>query len=271
MGIKVEQIYILDSYLSHLQTPLTLVNEEFLSEGVISKLEHSYTTNMRIVKNILRDYKIDLSFVEKRAKLAAKNNIKFLERKDQKGSLKAWSEELRKMLTSDKIKPILLKVARNVAISLAIVLAVYFLQVYIAESVLLIKFAGINMSPYLNIVSKTGAYLSVVVLGPFIEELAKRIAILGKFPWIYTGMFAFGEFVYYIVQFSTAPIFVLTRLGAVGLHFVLTAIQKSFHDLSLTKDKKFLSYVGFLIAFILHALNNFKVIFTKGYGEYWMV
>jgi len=97
--------------------------------------------------------------------------------------------------------------------------------------------------------------INCILVAPLIEEYSKRISIKKGCPWLYTYIFAFGEFFLYILfNLPAASIyFVSQRLLCVFMHFMFTAIQKEGHDSGYDKQ-------GFGLALSCHALQNFLAI-----------
>jgi len=259
-----ENVNILDSYINFLQSSSEeVLNEALLSEGAFSKLADSYKKNVKVAKSVLSKYGISVSLVEKRGKVTGKKIGKLLSEKNQKGALKVWRDGLQKLISSPEVKQVIEKLPKQVAISLLMVLSLILLNSTLVGMFGVASFFKIPFFGYL--ISRTGMIVTMGVIAPFLEEAAKRIAILGKFPWLYTGIFSVGEFLMYIMQGSLAPAFIVGRIIGVIHHFVLTKIQKIFHDKAEVKDKKFISYIGFMIAFAIHASNNIVAVLQMGH------
>lgn len=94
-----------------------------------------------------------------------------------------------------------------------------------------------------------------VAVAPFTEEFAKRFAVKNRFPWLYTTIFAWSEFIMYF--FRLAPVIgvtktIIARLLAVVMHYSTTKIQK-------VKEEEGASEEGYTLAVIVHMVWNLVI------------
>lgn len=259
-----ENVNILESYVNYLQyDPEEVLNEILLNESVSSKVKKllaSYKKNIKIAEDVLKKHSIDVRGIERSAKIAAIKAKESFSVGDREAVLRIWREDLKKVLESRYVK-----VAGKVALSILIMVAITHLNSFFFSSLAIVKVLGIPITWPTEIVSRTGYIVVAGAIGPFLEELGKRVAILGKFPWLYTGIFAAVEFFGYLATATPMGIrtFALWRAVGVVFHFVLTYIQKTFHGVSLKDNKKYLSYLGFLVAFLLHGCFNIRNILSS--------
>ena len=131
--------------------------------------------------------------------------------------------------------------------------------VLLFTSSLLASMAAVIIVPVFGAPMATA--FAAVVIAPFMEEYAKRFALLQKYPFIYTGIFAGIEALMYIVILTTQGVpllpVIIARALAVGLHFSTTHIQKLFHDKGKELNDKQTSLTGYYVAVGVHSLWNF--------------
>jgi hypothetical protein len=98
--------------------------------------------------------------------------------------------------------------------------------------------------------------VAAVIIGPFIEEGFKRIALLGKFPILYTVIFALLELHLYMSGGHSLA----DRLSVCAVHLVLIWVQICFHKKSLKMNNRWVSWCGFGLAYMMHAGYNLLMV-----------
>jgi len=112
-----------------------------------------------------------------------------------------------------------------------------------------------------------------VLIGPIIEETAKKYAIEEGYPFVFTAIFSGLEFLIYVGRLlalgMSLPKIILIRAIGVGLHFTTTMIQKHYYDKSIAQNDKNIQYQGYIIAISIHALFNLVAItFQSGINSW---
>ena len=250
---------IVDSYMDYIQSELNFsLNEEFLQEIALidkDKLVNSYKKNMKAVKMVLKDHGVDLNYIESQGKKAAsivknahKRNIppkdvsKTVINKVFKPSIKKFVKGSITTADDDLEIPAEEKVFRSLMIFFIVGIVNTFLML------LCVPLFG----------PEVAMVILAIVIAPFVEEYAKRMAIFGKYPFIFTGIFAGLEALQYIIMLLAAGktlIFaVMIRVLGVMLHFSTTLVQKWFYDRYEGDKEK--SLVGYYVAVGIHSLFN---------------
>lgn len=119
---------------------------------------------------------------------------------------------------------------------------------------------------------KIGHVILCLVVAPIIEESAKRFAVVEKYPWVYTGIFAGLEMLQYVIGIvASGGIFaaaLIIRISALMMHFATTYIQKYFREKGETERSKGiennLEMIGYFLAIGVHfTWNLVGLIFNK--------
>lgn len=110
--------------------------------------------------------------------------------------------------------------------------------------------------------------LSIVIIGPMVEEFAKMKSIKGKYGKQFFILFNAIEFSQYVISLTSAgfPLLlaVVVRLIAIAMHFTTTMVHGYFakrRDLRVSdKDKKMETLKGYTIGTLIHSIWNYIAI-----------
>lgn len=218
---------------------------------LIEKSKKSYRHNMMVIKRVLKDHGIDVKKLENESRRVG-NSIK----SDLKnGNVKSITKKIADTINvfiKDSSQDLLLSTDSKVKRS--ILLFICMLAI------------GLCFSTPFSLISLD--VVIPVIIGPITEEIAKNIAIEGKYPWIYTGIFSGIEFVQYVIILlisgATLGGTVLLRLAAVVMHFVTTMIQKYFKEKGDKIDDDTKNITGLYIGTAVHVtFNVLALVFDK--------
>lgn len=246
---------ITESYLTYLQFPFNidqLLKEiEMLDEGIIEKIETSFTKNKKYIKRFLKDQGININ----KATMGTSKYKQKITTAYKKG---VSPEKVAKDIVRDLIKDIVKYVKEASVPKKLFIATIFFLVVMQLESICLIF-----LSTFLGAVGPEHVQrLLLIVIAPLIEEGVKAFGIAKKYPWIMTGVFAGLESVkniFQLVMVGASPTrMILIRAITIVMHFSTMLIQKHFKE----KD---MALVGFIAAFLIHAIFNMLAIATSEY------
>jgi hypothetical protein len=259
--IKLETI-LEDGFFSDLYSKFKKYNKPTKSDPTIDRLKKAYSINIDLVKKYLLKQGVDVEGIKIDSEKVAKSIKKdFNERKDPQviqdkiviGIKKIVKNELTTLKSSFVEKSLSEKVIYSI---------IMFLIVFCINTIIFTILNGILFG--------LGSILLVVILGPIIEETAKRWAIKEDMPWVYTGIFAGLELIKYVFTLVEAgslliPTLIL-RISALMMHFSTTLIQKYFYD----KDKEEGNIstenteIGYILAIFIHVTWNVAAIIFNG-------
>lgn len=246
---------------------LEIIKESFTADKLDS-IKKSFEKNIEIIPKFLLKYGINVNRVkEESKKLSEEVKRDLKEKKDPKiiqdkithscfqivkTEFNSAKETFYEMSLSDKI-----------ILSLMI-----FTIVLVLNTVILVLFSSF-FGPEL------GMMVLSLILGPVIEESAKRYAIKENYPWVYTGIFAGLELLDYVIKIVFAgglliPALIV-RISTLMMHFATTAVQKYFHDkdeLEGNQDSTSTN-IGYILAIFIHVTWNIVgTIFNKQIGAF---
>ncbi len=255
---------ILDDYISYLQNDLHFnINEDILYEFSLidtNKMVKSYEKNMKAVKMFLSDHGVDIRYIEGQAKKAS-----LIIKKSQKRNIPA--KEVTQTIIKKILKPMASKLVKGAKVSVDDTAVNTDAEIFekILKSLgifIIVLFVTSVIGSWVASIGLSQAHILFIgacIVAPFVEEYAKRVAILGDYPFIYTGIFAGLEAIMYIVGsvVTEVPIatIIIIRTIAFAFHFATTHIQKLFHDESKI-DSNVNSITGYYIAVAIHMLWN---------------
>lgn len=234
------------------------------SKVSINKMEKSYKHNIGVIEKYLKKYKVDVNFI----KTSAKKASQFISNQHKKGiPAKQTSKDMVQTIGKKTLSKVMGKVksvsvATGLDLSDKIIRSIGIFVIMFFMSILLFGLANSIIVPLFG--SKMAYAFGAIVLAPFIEEYAKRFALLKGHPFIYTGIFAGIEALLYIVAITAAggtlATAITVRAVAITMHFSTTYIQKLYHDKSIQTNNKSKSLTGYYVAIGVHSLWNFLAI-----------
>lgn len=258
--------YLIKNYLGYLNT--TPLNEQqlmeyvnnYLTESSVSKesIMQSYNKNLKATEIFLKKYKVNLSYIKSEAQKAAK----FVNSQREKGikpdiTAKHLVNTIGKKFISKVIDPAKneMGVGEKVLKSIIVFSILLFVVSFIG---------GIGDSLFSPIAA---TFFGACIIAPLFEEYAKRFALLGNYPYIYTGIFAGLEAMIYIIGMTAAGTPLATALIARGIafvfHFSTTMVQKHYHDQAVKDDNETTSNMGYWVAVCMHFSWNLMAIASE--------
>jgi len=259
---------ITENYLSYLD--IVDLNDNQLQEHVsnliieskvsIAKMETSFKKNIKATEKYLKDHKVNIGYIKSEAKKAsnyingqhkkgvpADKASKTIVNSIGKKTINKCISQIKKYTESLNI-PLSEKVIR----SLGIFVSLLFMHT------LIIAITGPIVGTLFG--AQSVLIFSVVVLAPILEEYAKRYALLGNYPFIYTGIFSGIEAIMYITMMVSNGIplasSLIIRAAALTMHFSTTLIQKHFHDKAISSGEEGLSLTGYYLGVAAHSMWN---------------
>jgi len=255
---KLEEIYLIEenSFIKDLYNKDMELFNEIIQESLVTKVKIDtlvkYTKkNLKNIENSLIDYGVDIKRIKRKSlNLATSLRSDLKKREDPDKIEKKIIKEGREII-KDEI--ILFKknfddksLIEKILLSVVILILIIFLS-YLGFSILSFFF---------------GEFAAFIVfsiaIAPMIEEFGKRLAIHGKYPWLYTGIFSGLEMLGYVIGFmkmggNILP-YIILRLIAVLMHFSTTYVQKYFMD----KKEQDINYtdMGYFLAILIHSSWN---------------
>ena len=100
--------------------------------------------------------------------------------------------------------------------------------------------------------------VSLVFIAPLIEEYMKRIAVVRGMPWMFLLVFC-GVETMFLAEGTGIPGLVM-RIIPCMMHAVTMAIQWQAYRYSMETKSPMASVLGFLGAFLIHAIYNATVV-----------
>jgi len=261
--------FLIEDYLISLDPSAVMIDEGLLGnvEGKIHKLLKSYQKNMVSTKKVLAKHNIDSKVIERHARKTARKT------RDGKANANTWMKSFKKMMTEDDHLGVemkkFFKVSGAVAASILAVIAIahlntYFFETYVGFFDRLRMVTGTMNGPPMGLILAAG------ILGPLLEEAARLLSVVGKFPWLFTAVFASTEYMNYMRNAFTgrtrspASSQGIARMGAVFKHTYLTMIQTYFHKRGIRTGKKYWTAVGFAVSFLVHGVGNIAALVISG-------
>ena len=237
-------------------------SEQYLQEAFINisedKLEKARVAgekNIKVIGKVLKDYGINIEYIRIQSNKAVKMMKNMFDQNVpvEKASLKVLAvvgkSIYKKVAKSIKEKSL----SKKIIMSLLVFAGVFFVS-YVYSGIFVT--VGIMSNSY-------NFYMGIFncVIAPIIEEIGKRIAVKGKYPFVYVTIFSGLEFLLYYSKMVSlgisVPKIVLVRGLVVAMHFVTTAIQNHYYKKSIEKDDPKIQFNGFVIAVSIHMLYNF--------------
>lgn len=256
----------LNSYLRYLS------EDELLNEGIIAddimyglkQLIDRYQINLRLFEDWLRKKNINVREIKNDAKKDARRLRVLMTSKSTKEKVGSFVKEKTVVAVSKqmhRIKDNLTTAYKQegfqaIILSILMVILVIFINTLFYE-VIVFAFKG----------EVAGTLLGAIICAPLVEEYAKRLAILGGFPYMFTTIFGLQEMIGAIRNLTekgysiTKSIFM--RLVGLLTHYATTMLQKHYYEKSIAyKTKKYDVYdedkskYGYFIGIFIHALFN---------------
>lgn len=228
-----------------LETYLSCLNEEFILQEMkfpsVSSLTDSYKKNIQVIDKVLEDHKITKAEIRSQAEKIA-------------STIKAYSKQgLSSKELASRIQPL---VSHSVKSKISDLTSSGNLPLEVIKSIGM-TFAIALMNDVAMIVLGGGPaamIMTVSIFAPLAEELGKNIALRGKYPWVYTGVFSGIEAIMYIIRFSKVPYIFLYRAMGIALHFTTTYVQKKVAEKELSTDSGLEK--GYFAGVLIHSLYN---------------
>lgn len=246
---------LLDSYLNYLEE--TDLLELSFPSGTYSKIQKSVSNNISTLSKYLKkEHKIDINAI----KIDAKKTATLVSRKLEKANIdtKNISKEIvekNEIFVEHELEK--LSIPSSIVHSISILITVLYL------SFVAIFLCGLLLGPQI------GAIVSCCVIVPFIEEAGKNIAVIGKYPWIYTTIFASFEFFSYMFLPSLQSISlskkIFLRSFALIMHFMTTLSQKVHFEKGKEIDEHVRARHSLIIGTLLHAFFNSVAVIAEKY------
>jgi hypothetical protein len=261
-----------ENYLGYLD--IVNLNEQQLKEHMstiiieskvtVSKMETSYKNNINVVEKYLKKYKVDIGFIKSSAKKASQ----FISNQHKKGiPAKQTSKDMVQTIGKKTLSKVMAKVkSSSVALDLdlsdKVIRSLGIFAIMLFMSTLLFGLANTIIVPLFG--AKMAVAFGAVVIAPFIEEYAKRFALIKGHPFIYTGIFGGIEALLYIIAITSSGGTLATalslRAAALAMHFSTTFIQKLYHDKGKEDNDESKSLTGYYVAVGVHSLWNFLTV-----------
>jgi hypothetical protein len=263
---------ITENYLSYLD--IVDMNDNQLQEHVVnliieskisvSKMETSFKKNLKAAESFLKDHKVDIGYVKSQAKKAGE----YMRTQHKKGvsadkASKAIIDSVGKKTLSKCIAQIKKYAdSKNIPISEKVIRSLCIFIVLLFINTLMLSLTGPIIGTLFG--AQSAMIFGVVVLAPIFEEYAKRYALLGNYPFVYTGIFAGIEALMYISMMVSNGIPMATalilRAAVLTMHFSTTIIQKFFHDKAIESGEEELSLTGYYLGVAAHSLWNMMAV-----------
>ena len=263
---------LLDSYLYALNNNDDYyLKEEVILEGFdLNKIQASFNKNLSTLSKYLKDHGLSLDYLKSESKKISK----FAKKAHDSGMT---PKKAAQVATNKFIDPVYKKVLialkvrdegdkseltkkEKLAKSITLLAIVFMCNSFVGGFLTACAVPAMGAKQGMIIASN----ITTVLVGPFIEELSKRYAIKQKYPWAYAWTFYAFEGIWYTFQYvvngKNMATGLITRFIGGLIHVFWMAIQKMFDDLGIAYNKEWISWVGFCIAFMLHAFNNFKAV-----------
>jgi len=252
-----------EHYLQYLE--LTSLNEQelmeqfdtMLLESKFSKasLLKSYKTNIKAAEKFLKSYHVDIGFIKSQGKKAGE----YISKKHKAGvPPKKVAKEIVDVIGKKTVGNSIAKVkkyaeSKGIPLSEAVIksIAVFIVLIWVVS--IFGALGGAILSPTMALI------FGACIVAPLAEEYAKRFALIGKYPFVYTGIFAGIEALLYINMGAA----VLPRIIVIGVHFATTAVQKSFADKEAEEGKPHPSMTGYIVAVGMHTMWNTMAVIAE--------
>jgi len=209
-----------------------------------------YKNRMKEIELKLKEHRIDVQYLKREAEDAAKIiKAGFKSRKDPK---------LLATKLIDKTKVVFKKIADDIGIpgkiglSLIMFMILFYVNTFVHSAALVLG------GPLI------GFLFTVLICGPLVEELAKRISVKMGFPFLYTTIFAGLEALYYIVMLGMngvplVPV-IVSRTLAFIMHMITTSVQVGFEKQAEETKDKYYSAIGYIAAVLIHFFWNLAAV-----------
>lgn len=229
-----------------------------VSDSKIDATIKVHKENMKALEKIAKENKIDISSFKKTAQDLAKVAKASFKKgiPVEKASKEAITRVGKKLFKKAVKRYEELTTGEKIGGSILIVLLILFIN----------TIAGVFLTLRLG---KIGYFALIVIIGPLVEESAKRYAIVKKYPIVFTTIFAGFEAVTYIARMInmgiSLPAALIVRGLSVCLHFTTLFIQMHYHKKAEEEiyDADALELKGYLIAFTVHSLWNLMAIIPQ--------
>jgi len=269
------------------------------------KLEKSFNVNVKSLNLIAKDYNINVNSIESKTMSIAnkyKSKIK-AGQKVRNDVAKKFADELFKLVVKPHVKKAVDDSFKGKINELVDSKGAEYVRKIIISIILTVCIVALSrgFDALLFPVLGPGAFVfRIVFLSPIIEETMKRIAVKGKYPYIFTGIFASWEALMYILVWQPEKAgIVAQRIAGIAFHFMLTWHQKQleddphFFDRDMLDVKKLDQWkkdnpnsiwskltpqvvtkhtsfaLGYLPAIFAHTMSNFSVLLKEvGWGGY---
>ena len=263
---------LLDSYLYTLNSNDDYyLKEEVILEGLdFNKIRSSFDKNLITLQKYLKDHGLSISYLKQESKKISK----FAEKAHASGmSPKQAANVATNKFIDPLYKKVLIalkvreegdkselskkeKLAKSISLFAIVFLCNSFVMSFLASCI--VPSMGLELG------RRVAYNVSTILITPFIEELSKRYAIKQDYPWTYAWTFYALEGIYYTFQYVMGGKFIaqqiIVRFVGGLVHFFWMAIQKLFDEMGVEYNKEWISWLGFVIAFLLHMFSNFVAV-----------
>ncbi|GIU69062.1 MAG: hypothetical protein KatS3mg002_0298 [Candidatus Woesearchaeota archaeon] len=234
----------------------------------LEKEIHVLEKKILTMRKFLKENKIDPKVIEKKAKITAKQVAKLIKKNMESGNSKAVGKQateiFRKAIDEVKEKILIDKESLEGAKPILFSVILFFKVIFFSTIIMILgtMFIGTAIA---NIFGLTAATIfvqifSIVLVGPLVEEWAKRVATKNNIPWLYTSIFAATEMVLYLLRMPFTLESILTRLAVLVFHLLTVFLHKMDVDVKEKKNQVIEVLVkgktGFILAVIVHMLWN---------------
>jgi len=242
--------------------------EAYLQEAIINKnkLINSYKKNFEVAKQYLSDHSVSVDFLKREAHRAAKlvNDGYKKNRKPAdvaqdivKKIGKNIFNKITKGSTGNKERKVEATLGSQIVGSLIIVSILVFVGFFVD------KFFSIAFFQQSQKMKNIALFISGVLIAPLMEEIGKKIAVAEGYGFLFSGIFAALENIFYvytmILKGLNVPMIVIIRTIDLIVHFLNTNIQEHY-----TKEKHSMTGYGIAVAVnILWSMLAFSPVLFK--------
>lgn len=251
---------IIDSYIEYLwmEDRLNYIQEELLTEAELNKLVLGVKSKLNFIESELKKYKI----IPNEIKLLAKQEGKKIRSLFEQGKTPEEASKIIVNKSMKKLKGILMK-AKSTFVSMSLSEKVGMSLLLFVAIVYINTILGVGLSILLD--PAIAMKITLVIVAPTVEEIAKNYAIQLGMPWVATGVIFGLEMLSYVFilvnQGASIAKALIARLAVLIGHFATTFIQKKIIDTTKDEDDKNKKlFIAFLAGFTVHAIFNIVAI-----------
>ncbi len=250
---------IIEDYLNYLEFKYlyekTIYEIQLLTEADEKTQVRTFQKMVEYSKKGLSRYNINTSFINRFS-----NKIKKTIEVSYKNGVS--SEKAANGLITDFMKEIK-SIVGNMSLPKKIMLGVIVFIIVVLLNTLFMQM-GVTLLAKYGLSLDTTIALMVPIAGPLFEEAAKNFFIQIKMPWVGTGVVFGMEAMMYLYRFwkmgKLSLQNVISRVIALGFHFLTTLLQKKYIDKH--PDKVFTAYlIGFMCHFVWNCVPAAAILF----------